>query len=88
MTWEPKFKVGDTVQIITDLDRHQHAPGINGDMRNLQGTLTTVRRAPSMQGGYYTLENNTWSWAEDWLDYPYPEIEDIQESDFMLMFEE
>lgn len=88
MKWEPKFKVGDTVQIITDLDRHKHAPGINNDMRKLQGTLTTVVRAPSIQGGYYSLENNTWSWAEDWLDYPYPEIEDIQESDFMSMFKE
>lgn len=88
MEWEPKFKAGDKVQIVMDLDDRQHSPGINDEMRAMRGMICTVRRSPGLKGSWYMLEECGWSWAEDWLDYPYPEIEDIQESDFMLMFEE
>ena len=82
----PKYKVGDWVTIVTDLEQRRHSPGINGDMLALQGQTFRVRYAPKFNGGTYALEGTGWSWTEDWFEEP-ADIKDFEESEFLSVFE-
>ena len=84
--YTPKYKVGDWVTIVTDLEQRRHAPGVNGDMLALQGQTFRVRRAPIVKGDVYSLEGTGWSWAEDWLEKPV-DMKDVEESELLSMFE-
>lgn len=87
-----KFKVGDVVTIVTDLEQRDHPPGVATEMLKCQGKSYTIRVAPTKGCNYYKLlddehEASGWSWAEDWFEEAYPELNDIEESDLMSMFE-
>ena len=87
-----KFKVGDIVTIATDLEQKVHPPGVTTEMLTCQGKSYTIRSVPTKSCNFYTLLDDEhmasgWSWAEDWFEEPYPELNDIEESDLMSMFE-
>ena len=88
-----KFKAGDVVTIVTDLEQRVHPPGVATEMLMCQGKSYTVKDVPTKRCNYYKLFDSEhkasgWSWAEDWFEEPYPELNDIEESDFMSVFEE
>lgn len=84
--YAPKYKVGDWVTIVTDLNQRAHSPGINGDMLAHQGQTFRVKHVPKYNGGTYALEGIGWSWTEDWFEEPV-DMKDVEESELLSVFE-
>ena len=71
------FKIGDEVRIKTgimqSIDEGKLSPSFTyvGEMQSHEGKKTVIQRVlePHLDDGKigYELENNHWTWNEDWL---------------------
>ena len=83
-----KFKIGQKVRIIDNLIKKDHFPRVTPEMCTMEGKEYTIIFAPSSDNEYYKLKEDkkSWNWDEDWLEEPYPEPQDIKESELLSIF--
>ncbi len=83
-----KYKVGDKVQIIPDLRKKYHFPGLTPEMLKMAGMEVTIIRVPATSNDYYKIkEDEGWSWTEDWFEDTYPEPKEVEESEILSLMQ-
>lgn len=84
-----KFEIGDEVVVSYGFHekRHPGDPGINDDMLAMQGNKYIIKDRYMTSNGYetYYLENASWSWDGNWLEFA-NEMNDVEEEDILNVF--
>ena len=63
-----KFKIGDTVRIKDLTKCEDKNPGIIEEMLKYSGEITKIKLFTGEEENWLILENNQWSYHEDWLE--------------------
>ena len=80
------FNIGDKVRIKTEIERFTGDPGWVDDMNFLKGREDQISYRYGGNPPTYSLEKNTWTWAESWLEIVGDPIE-IAEEEMMSLFD-
>ena len=83
------YDIGEQVRIRAGFDKTRISgdPGINLEMKKMVGEIHTISdRSIRTNHTRYYFSDGDWTWMEEWLEPVEPELPDINEDDFMVMF--